>query len=69
VISGTFHVGMGEVADKGSTEALEAGSFFAFEPGSAHFAHTEDETVVQINSVGPWGIEYVNPKDDPRQTN
>ena len=69
VISGTFHLGMGEAADKGSTEALEAGSFFAFEPGSAHFAHTDDETVVQINSVGPWGIDYINPKDDPRQTN
>jgi hypothetical protein len=28
---------------------------------------TDEETVVQINSTGPWGINYVNPKDDPRQ--
>ncbi|MGE5778541.1 MAG: hypothetical protein ACM30D_04445 [Hyphomicrobiales bacterium] len=46
---------------------LPAGSFFAFEPGMAHYAFTDEETVVQINSNGPWGINYVNPKDDPRQ--
>jgi len=23
--------------------------------------------VVQLNSTGPWGISYVNPKDDPQQ--
>jgi hypothetical protein len=31
----------------------------------AHYAFTDEETVVQINSNGPWGINYVNPKDDP----
>jgi len=23
--------------------------------------------VIQLNSTGPWGINYINPKDDPRQ--
>jgi hypothetical protein len=27
----------------------------------------EEETVIQISTVGPWGLTYVNPKDDPRQ--
>ena len=67
VISGTFTLGMGNVADKGNAKPLRAGSFFAFEPGMAHYAFTDEETVVQINSTGPWGINYVNPKDDPRQ--
>jgi hypothetical protein len=22
---------------------------------------------VQVNTAGPWGLSYVNPKDDPRQ--
>ena len=69
VISGTFLLGSGDAADRANTEVLDSGSFFAFEPGMAHFAYTDEETVVQINSVGPWGIEYVNPADDPRQTN
>ena len=67
IISGTFILGMGNVADKAKAKPLPAGSFFAFEPGMAHYAFTDEETVVQINSTGPWGVTYVNPKDDPRQ--
>jgi hypothetical protein len=67
VISGTFKLGNGETADKNKAQPLPAGSFFAFSPGMAHFAYTDEETVVQISSVGPWGLNYVNPKDDPRQ--
>lgn len=26
----------------------------------------DDDTVIQLNSSGPWGINYINPKDDPR---
>ncbi len=35
-------------------------------PGMAHFAFADEDTVVQLNSTGPWGITYINPKDDPR---
>jgi len=66
VISGTFRLGMGEKADKGKTHALPAGSFFAFSPGMAHFALVDEDTVIQLNSTGPWGLTYVNPADDPR---
>jgi quercetin dioxygenase-like cupin family protein len=66
VITGTLHLGTGEEADRESAQALEAGSFFAFEPGMAHYVYTDDETVLQLNSTGPWGLEYVNPEDDPR---
>jgi quercetin dioxygenase-like cupin family protein len=67
VISGTFKLGTGDTADESQTVALPAGSFFAFEPGMTHYVFTDEETVVQINSLGPWGIDYVNPEDDPRQ--
>jgi quercetin dioxygenase-like cupin family protein len=67
VLSGNFRLGMGEKADRSKAQSLRAGSFFAFEPGMAHFAYTEGETVVQLNSTGPWGITYVNPADDPRK--
>jgi Cupin domain len=63
VISGTFTLGMGDIADKSNAKPLPAGSFFAFQPGMAHYAFTDEETVVQINSTGPSGIDYVNPKD------
>jgi hypothetical protein len=32
----------------------------------AHYLFADEESVVQINSTGPWGISYLNPKDDPR---
>src|SRR5262245_44325955 len=67
VISGTFRLGMGKTADQSKGQALTAGSFFALEPGMEHFAYADEDTVVQLNSTGPWGLTYVNPKDDPRQ--
>jgi len=67
VISGTFRLGMGETADPGAAKPLPAGSFFALSPGMAHFAIADEETVIQLNSTGPWSLTYVNPKDDPRQ--
>jgi quercetin dioxygenase-like cupin family protein len=67
VISGTFKLGAGDVADASKTQALPAGSFFAFAPGSTHYVFTDEETVIQLNSTGPWGLTYVNPEDDPRQ--
>ncbi|MGI8705014.1 MAG: cupin domain-containing protein [Sphingomicrobium sp.] len=67
VISGAFNVGMGDMADKAKTQRLAAGSFFAFDPGMTHYAHVDEEMVLQINSTGPWAINYVNPADDPRE--
>jgi quercetin dioxygenase-like cupin family protein len=68
VIAGTFRLGMGEKADKNKGRALPVGSFFALSPGMAHFAYADEDTVIQLNSTGPWGLAYVNPKDDPRNT-
>lgn len=67
VISGTFQLGSGETADRSKIQSLPAGSFFAYSPGMVHYAFTEEETVVQISTNGPWGIKFVNPQDDPRQ--
>ena len=67
VISGTFHLGQGEKFDAKATQALKAGSYFTMPPEMRHFARAEGETVVQLNSVGPWEIRYVDSADDPRR--
>jgi len=67
VISGDFRLGMGPGGDPAAAQALPAGSFFALPPGMVHYASADDETVIQLNSIGPWTINYVNPKDDPRR--
>lgn len=66
VISGTFNMGMGDAFDRKKTTALPAGSFAVMPKGHHHFAWAKGETVVQVHGVGPWGITYVNPNDDPR---
>jgi quercetin dioxygenase-like cupin family protein len=67
VISGVMHLGMGRTAEPGKAQAVPTGSFFALEPGMEHYGSFDEESVVQISTTGPWGITYVNPKDDPRQ--
>lgn len=67
VLSGTFYMGAGDQLDPEKAIALIPGSFAAFQPGHSMFAWTEGETVIQVHGVGPWGINYVNPADDPRK--
>lgn len=67
IISGKFQLGMGEAADRSKANALPAGSFFSLPPGMAHYVYTDEETVIQINTLGPWGLDYINPQDDPRK--
>lgn len=67
VISGTFHMGMGDVLDPTNGTALPAGSFAMMPAQTHHFAWTDEETVIQLHGEGPWQINYLNPADDPRQ--
>ncbi len=67
VVKGTFKVGMGEKLDGSAMRPLPAGSFAAIEPGTAHYAESQGETILQLHGIGPWGITYVNPADDPRK--
>ena len=60
-------MGVGEKLDMKNTTPLTSGSIAIMQPKTNHFAWTKEETVVQLNGVGPWGITYINPKDDPRK--
>ena len=66
VISGTFLVGMGETFDATRLIELPAGAYSSLGPNVAHFARARGETVVQLNIMGPWTLNYLNPADDPR---
>lgn len=67
VISGTFLMGLGDKFDEGKLQPLGTGSFAVMATGIRHFAATTKETVIQLHGMGPWGINYVNPSDDPRK--
>lgn len=67
VISGTFNMGTGDQLDRAKTKALTAGGIAIMQPKTTHFAWTKEETIVQVHGMGPWGVTYVNPADDPRK--
>lgn len=67
VISGTFKLGMGDTFDETVMEELPAGSFAVMQTGTRHFAMTRNGGTIQLHGIGPWGLTYVNPADDPRE--
>lgn len=64
VISGNFYVGMGSTFDETKLKKYPAGSFLYVDQ-TEHFVLFKEPTEIQITANGPWGINYVNPHDDP----
>ena len=68
VLSGEFHMGVGDRLDEKKGHPLGVGDVMLLQPKTNHFAYTTTmEAVVQLHGTGPWGITYVNPDDDPRK--
>ena len=68
VISGSVGFGMGEKFDSTKGEMVKAGALFAQPAKHAHYVWTGKEgAIVQVQFVGPGGIDYINPADDPRK--
>ena len=65
VIKGTFLVGMGDKLDAAKTTKLPTGGFGTVDANMHHFAIANGVTIVQVNSMGPFVLTYVNPADDP----
>jgi quercetin dioxygenase-like cupin family protein len=67
VISGVFYIGLGDQFDPGGLQAYPPGSVVVLPGGTSHFHWAKSgEYVTQVTASGPLGIEYLNPKDDPR---
>jgi quercetin dioxygenase-like cupin family protein len=68
VLSGSVGYGEGGKFDTSKGEIGKAGTFAVVPANQAHFVWTGDEeAVVQVQFVGPFGINYINPADDPRK--
>ena len=66
VLSGNFHIGMGDKLDKKKALLLTSGGFGEAPAKMNHYAWVTSGTVVQVHGQGPFAITYVNPADDPR---
>ena len=68
VLEGTLHLGIGETFDRDAAMALPEGGLAVMDSGVAMYGFTADEgAVIQLNGEGPWGIDYLDPSQDPRQ--
>jgi quercetin dioxygenase-like cupin family protein len=65
VIEGTLRMGLGDTLDESALTDLPAGSFHMIPKGVHHYTVAKGKTVIQLHAIGPWGITYVNPADDP----
>ena len=68
VMSGVFYIGLGELFDASEVKAYPPGSVIVL-PGNAWHFHwaKSGEYVTQVSAMGPLGLEYLDPGDDPRQ--
>jgi ketosteroid isomerase-like protein/quercetin dioxygenase-like cupin family protein len=69
VLSGTVALGMGESSDKAAMKTLSAGGYTVMPAEMRHSFLTRTAATIQVHGIGPFGITYVNPADDPRQKN
>jgi hypothetical protein len=68
VVSGAFGVGMGDKLDVAQLKTLEPGGFVSLPAKMHHYAMAKKETIIELTSMGPFQINYVNPADDPTRT-
>lgn len=66
VLSGSVRLGLGDRFDESRMKPLQAGSFISLPPRTAHFVTVTEDTVIQLSTIGPWSVTYVDPADDPR---
>jgi len=66
VIEGDFTLAMGAGANAHSADFVP-GDYVLLPAKMLHEASTRNGAIVQIQSTGPFEINYVNPADDPRK--
>jgi quercetin dioxygenase-like cupin family protein len=67
VLEGTLYFAHGDTYERTKTTALGPGSVAIMPPNTPMFGYTKVDTVIQLHGVGPWGLAYLNPADDPRK--
>jgi quercetin dioxygenase-like cupin family protein len=67
VISGVFYIGLGDEFDADKLGAYPPGAVIVLPGNTPHFHWAKSgEYVTQVTAIGPLGLDYVNPNDDPR---
>jgi quercetin dioxygenase-like cupin family protein len=69
VISGVFYIGLGDQFDPDKLHAYAPGCVIVLPGNTSHYHWAKSgEYITQITAIGPLGLEYVDSKDDPRNS-
>ena len=67
IISGIFYIGLGDQFDADKLNAYPPGSVIVLPGDTPHFHWAKSgEYVSQVTAIGPLGLDYLDPHDDPR---
>jgi quercetin dioxygenase-like cupin family protein len=67
VMSGVFYIGLGDRFDGDKLQAFPPGSVVVLPGNTPHFHWAKSgEYVTQVTAIGPLGLDYLDPADDPR---
>jgi quercetin dioxygenase-like cupin family protein len=67
VMSGVFYIGLGDQFNPDQLQAFPPGSVVVLPGNTSHFHWAKtSEYVTQVSAIGPLGLDYVSPNDDPR---
>jgi quercetin dioxygenase-like cupin family protein len=67
VMSGVFYIGLGDQFDPARLNAYPPGSVIVLPGNTPHFHWAKSgEYVTQVTAIGPLGLDYLDPADDPR---
>lgn len=70
VISGVFYIGLGDHFDAERLNAYPPGSLIVLPGDTSHYHWAKSgEYITQVTAIGPLGLEYLEPHDDPRSSN
>jgi hypothetical protein len=67
VIGGVFYIGFGDRFDGEKLAAYPPGAAIVLPGNTAHYHWARSgEYITQVTAIGPLGLEYIDPKNDPR---
>ena len=67
VLSGTMYLGIGDTFDAARGDGLKAGGYLHLPKNTHHYEWNTEDTVIQLSGIGPVGMTYLDPSDDPRK--
>lgn len=67
VLQGELYMGMADKIDTTQAQLMTAGAFCELPAKSHHYVQAKGDVIIQVHAMGPFDINYIDPKDDPRK--